>query len=471
MPAFYNKIFFVLFFILSGTYARVYTLDELLEVAVKNSKQLRSIEKEIQKADAEVQMAIGSALPQISTSFNLSYSKSYNPFSSYNQDDLAASMDRVLSDTSTGVLPGDQRAFAQTLMAKSLSFSSELMNPPSNTASIMLNLNQPIYAQGKVGVGIKISKLFQRTLLCKHYQEKMKLRSEVATIFYTALLAQKNVEIVSEAVTLAEQTHRMALITHAVGKASELDTLTSLLHLQTTNIEQKKAQSNKRMVFEKLITVTGIAESPATFFIEGEFPEAEFNLTLDEVLVKVRKESPFLEQLKGKSEIQKQLIELGKTEFYPTVYGGGSIGKIGQFDGLNDLSNANWGNDLKVYIGLTWNIFTGLSRNYKLRQATLDAEIFQISEQAIMEDLELQTRNAYELVILSRDNLVASRSLITLAEKSYSIAQKAYEIGSRTLLELQDTELKLNQARIGLNTALYQFHVAVISLKLLMADI
>ena len=139
---------------------------------------------------------------------------------------------KMLSLIPPGILSYDQFDYATTLMSKSLLFLSDVMKTPSNSVAASITVNQPLYAQGKVFYGVKIAKAHQRTLLCKHFQEKMRIKADVTILFYNALLAQKNVEIAYEGITLAEGTHNLAVVTHSVGNASELDTLNSRLHLE-----------------------------------------------------------------------------------------------------------------------------------------------------------------------------------------------------------------------------------------------
>ena len=122
-------------------------------------------------------------------------------------------------------------------------------------------------------------------------------------------------------------------------------------------------------------------------------------------------------------------------------------------------------------MGLSWDIFSGLSKIYRLKQAEAEREKFKIAQKKVVETLELQARNAYEQVLQSNNNLLSTRSLIQLAEKRYLIARKAFEVGSKTILEVQNAEFELNSAKMSLNAAQFSFQSALISLKLLMGDI
>ena len=93
----------------------------------------------------------------------------------------------------------------------------------------------------------------------------MKAKGAITKLFYASLLAQKSVEIQLEAVKLAEESHRLAVIQLAVGKGSELDTLISRLRLENARIDVQKAQSDLRMSYEAIIMQTGIQDSPKSF--------------------------------------------------------------------------------------------------------------------------------------------------------------------------------------------------------------
>ena len=74
-----------------------------------------------------------------------------------------------------------------------------------------------------------------------------------------------------------------------------------------------------------------------------------FELTLEEVVDKVRKNNPNLEQLRGLAEIQNLQIEMVKGDYFPVVFAGASVARIGQFDNLRDFSSTYWGNDSKIF--------------------------------------------------------------------------------------------------------------------------
>lgn len=458
-----GRTFLLLFILVFTAFSRVYTLEELLITAIHNSKELKNMELELKKADAHVLEITGKGLPQISASLNINHA---NNFFYIDEQKLQNSLNTNLQSSDIS-----DKQLAESVILQTLSLAGEMMLMPDNAITASLDVKQVIYAQGKVRLGKKVAKAYHRTLLCKYNFEKMKLKSAIMTSFYSAVLAQKNVAICSEAVILAEQTHRLAVITHLVGRASELDTLSSLYNLEKVRIELQKAQSSLRIIYQTIMTQSGISEELSGFSVDGEFEQTEFTISIDSVLILVRKKNPDIIKLQGAEEIQDNLVKIARGEFYPTIYAGASIYGYGFFNDASDFTNPGLGNEGRIYAGLSWDIFTGLSKIYKLKQAEAEREKFRLSRQKIIETLELQARNAYEQVLQSKVNLMSTRSLIQLAEKRYLIARKAFEVGSKTILDVQNAEFELNSAKMSLNAAQFSFQSALISLRLLMSDI
>ncbi|MBN1604127.1 MAG: TolC family protein [Chitinispirillaceae bacterium] len=465
----YRKIVSIIFLTVSVVCTAEYTLEDLVTEAIRNSRQVQGVQKEIEKTRYQVKEAIGSGLPKISGSAYYSYGEPFSPFTSGGSDTSgfgqalanAYSFDTSLSRIGpiiTGITLGQLSGMFDDFTKK-------------NTLSLNLSVEQPIFAQGKVGIGLKIAKSYQTSLQYKLKGEELNVKGLVTKLFYGALLAKVNVSIQKEAVKLAEETHRLAVIQHAVGKGSELDTLISRLRLENARIDIKKSESDLRLAYEAILTQTCIQDAASSFSIKGDFPDVEFALNEDEAVGEVMVKNADIQFLESSQAMQDQLVELAKSDFYPMVYAGGSFGKISQFNNFDELKDVGLGNDWKVFAGLSMDLFTGFRRSQKLNQARTDNQKFVLTKEEAKDGLVLATKNAYEQVTLSKDRLKATRSVLVLAEKGYSIAKKAYEVGSKTFLDVQNAEFELNRAKIALSAAKFAFHTALIDLKLLMGNL
>lgn len=446
-------------------FAKVYTLDEVIGQALKNSNLIKSVELEMKKTDSYIREIEGGALPVINATVNLSHAFStYNSMSMNSRESIT---DRLTSkevdnasekgsDIISGILDNVFSQFGQV---------------KSNTSSFNFTVEQPLFTQGKIRIGMKMAKIFRATLNCKLQEERQKVKGIVTKLFYSVLLSRKNLQLANEAVKLAEETHNLAVVRFAIGKTNELDTLNSMVHLKNAQIEFRKTKSDLNLAYDSLLTKAGIAEPVSNFEINGSFPSTDFDISFDTAMEVMKRDNLTLNQSKGTAEIQKQKIKLAKFAFLPTVVAGASIGKILQFDSLHEIISQKWGNDQKIFIGASWDIYTGSVRNHRLNQSIIERDMFLTNQKETLNNFELALRKAYEKVISNRDRLNATSEVVVLAEKGFSIAKVSYEVGSKTFLDMQNSELELNRAKTAYNAALFAFNSALIDLKILMGNL
>jgi outer membrane protein len=353
----------------------------------------------------------------------------------------------------------------------------ELMNQfdgafetPKNTTALSLSVNQPIFAQGKVSVGLRIARSYKNTLQKKYDGERHKIISQVTNLYLASIMARNNVAIQEESVALARETHHLSIVRFAIGKGTELDTLTSRLRLENALIDLEKAESDRLMAYETIVTQCGLSGSASGMDIVGDLPVPDFTVTLSEAITKMHASNDQLLQLESGEAIQKELVNLARTDYYPLVYAGGSYSRIGMYD-FDNMNGGIWGNDFKVSLGLSWELFSGFTRRQRISQKSQDLQMYVLTRKQASDGLELATRNAFEKVTVTKSRLQAMSNVLTLAEKGFTIAKKSFEIGSGTQLDMQNAELEYNKARLAYNAVLFGYNQAIIELKLLIGTL
>ncbi|MFP4417606.1 MAG: TolC family protein [Fibrobacterota bacterium] len=446
--------------------AENYTLDQLVTFGYKNSPELKQIRKEVEKVGAQIDEAYGRAMPRVSVSANFQYAfESFNALSA-GMSGNSLSLTDIAGDAYRSNVINEQDMAVMGIVDQALGGLSSMEAPP-NAVNLGLTLQQPLFAQGKVSTGLKIAKTAQRSLVCKMQDAEQRTRAEVTRLFYGAMLARENIALQDESVRIARESHRLSVVRHALGTGSELDTLSSQIRVQQVQIESENAQSDYLLALEALIQGTGIKDTPDSVQLTGDFPDDEFDISLDEALSRMENENKQLGQLLSGEQIHGHLLTMSKTDFLPKVYAGASLGRIALFDWGDPVT---WHDDQKVFIGMEMDLFTGVQRLYKVRQARADLERVRINRQDVISDLRLAVKSAHKKMRLARRQVKQTEAMISLAEKGHQIAKRAYEIGKNTLVELQNSELQLKQARMAHNAARMNFYMAVVDLRLLMGD-
>lgn len=455
------------------TEGKVYSLDQLIDEALRNSIEIQSVNREIDQAESKIQELYAGMFPKITASLDVSHTFAYY---------LPFMFTGSAEGTASGVVPGENPAgsylasvasstgdiFSSPSTAAQLSPSlGDLLTIPRNSTTAALTLRQPFFSQGKTICNFKIARARQRVLLCKYEETRNRVSAETIKLFYRVLLEQQRLDISREQQTLADEAHRLATVNFSLGRARELDTLNSLLQREQARIDGRKAESDRRTAAESIITHCGIIQAPADFWVNGEFPEAVFFLSVDEAIVQLHRGNNRIIQLKGNEIIQNQQVNLAKAEYLPTISGGATVGKIGQFSKLDNPDHITWGDDQKIFVGLSWTIFSGLTRQHIVRQRIAERDMVLLAQQRTIDSLELTTRTSYERTMIDKEQLTAMQTVVAIARKSHAIAQTAYEVGSGTLFDLQNAQLELSKKKLAYSEALYAFHISVTDFKLL----
>jgi outer membrane protein TolC len=468
------RILTVVVLIISETaVGKVYRLDQLIDEALRNSVEIQSVTREIDQAESKIQVLFAGMFPTITATMDVSHTFAYFlPFIFTGSSDA----------TSSGVLSGEQPA-GRYAAATGSSVNGVFFNPssatqpapslgnlftiPPNTIAGALTLRQPLFLQGKTVSNFKIARARQRMLLCKYEESRNRVKAETIKFFYRVLLEQKRLGISKEQFHLASEAHRLVIVNFSMGRARELDTLNSFLQREQARIDEKKAESNRRTAAEAIITHCGTAQVPADFWVTGEFPEPVFYISVDEAIVQLHRGNNRIIQLKGSEIITNQQVKLARAEYLPVVAAGAVLGKIGQFSKLDDPGPVTWGNDQKVFVGLSWTLFSGFTRKHIVHQRLAERDMVLLAQQRTIDSLELTTRTSFERTMMDKEQLSALQTMVDIARKSHLLARTAYEAGSGTLFDLQNARLELNKKKLAFSEALYVFHISVTDFKLL----
>jgi OMF family outer membrane factor len=443
--------------------AAEYSLEKLLQVSLENSSAVKSVIEEKKKVESQISQAYGSAMPSIdlSTTYQHAFAQ-YNPLaSSGDMPSFPMLLQGMGIDTAT-----NRGAYALGNILDQ-AFGSFSNMTKDNTAVVSLTLKQPIFAQGKVGIGLRIAKEYNAGLDNKLGFVKDTVRASVTKTFYSALLVKKNAEAQELSAKLNREIYRLSILRFNVGKTSEIDTIASYISMQQAEIAHKEVLTARKVLYTALIKQSGIPENYETFEITGDFPVSDFTITYEDALVRLREKNKVLQQLATGLSVQDQLVKLAKSDHYPLIAAQASVGKLSQFNSGEDLT---WYDDRKISVFMTVNLFSGFGISEKVKQAKYDRTNFTYTMKQVQDGLEVGLRAACENLSVNREKVAMTGSLVKMAEKGLDIRTKMYDLGAATLTELQKTELDLKNARMAHNAALFSYYSSVVDVKLLIGE-
>jgi len=404
------------------------SLQEAIKQALQNKAEAKKASLQIKKAEAKIDEARASALPQVTATAGLTY----NPII---QESLLEF--------------GGQKIRAQ------------LGQPWNSSASVQVQ--QAIFDQ-RVFTGLKAAKSTREFYILNAQLTNEQLIENVATAYYQVFVQEENLRTINESFTNTEKVRKVikSLVDNGLAKKIDLD---------RTDVRLTNVSSSKQTIINGL----ELSKNALKFYMGIPI---ETDITLEQKEIQPRPEllASTLD-VKNRSEIKvleknRELLQYNKkaTEayLYPTVslvgnYGWGATGA--KFPLTNGLNNGVLWSDYSA-IGLNVNIpiFTGGSTKSKIAQAQMDIDDLDLDIENTELSLNLDYKNAITNMENALINIESMENNVTLAEKVRADTESNYRYGLATLTEVLDADNALTQAKQNHANALLDYKQAEIKL-------
>ncbi|MGL5563240.1 MAG: TolC family protein, partial [Tannerellaceae bacterium] len=117
-----------------------------------------------------------------------------------------------------------------------------------------------------------------------------------------------------------------------------------------------------------------------------------------------------------------------------------------------------------VGVGFTWNIFDGLAREKKIRQAKINSYTLDLGKDKAKTDLDVGVEKLYTELQKAIDNVNALKSSLQLTVELVRIRERAFQEGMATSTEVVDAEVMLSKIKVAYMLAFYEYDVALMNL-------
>jgi outer membrane protein TolC len=147
---------------------------------------------------------------------------------------------------------------------------------------------------------------------------------------------------------------------------------------------------------------------------------------------------------------RKMTLDKAKSYYLPTV---NVVGKYYHDD--PDLSfdqdRENWTVGIKLY----WDVFSGLSRQAKIRQAEATLSEMCAQDQKTVQAIQLEVRNSLLQLKEAKARQEVAQESVRQAQESLRLVRKQYQGGSSTITRYLHAELDLQKTRYRSSLAFY----------------
>ena len=163
-------------------------------------------------------------------------------------------------------------------------------------------------------------------------------------------------------------------------------------------------------------------------------------------------------QLKLQGDITDNELKIAKSGYFPT------IALFGKQTLYNHGASKYLLPRTMIGVGFTWNIFDGLEREKRIRQAKITGQSIAIGQDKAINDLEVAVDEFHTQMQNAMDNVKTLHSTLEMSNELVRVRVKSFREGMATSTDVVDAEVLLAKVKLAFLLAYYQYDVALANL-------
>lgn len=430
-------------------------LEESIEMAKRNNRQLLIAKEEVEKARQTYNDVRGNLLPQLTMQGGYELSRTNLPPSAI---PAPVNFSGGLSATAS-----DDDQYLGAILDNVV--NSMIPADPMDEASVALQLKmtQVLFLGGKLINGIKAVDRYRSIQRLNYTLEEQKLVLNTTELFYQCLLAGKLASVQEEGLELANRHLARVESFFSEGMVSEFDLLRARLEVAKLQPQVLEAQNNYQLVLAAFRRHLG-SEDPE-LKPEGEFNlPPEWEISLEEALSAGQKDRVELELADIATEVAKIKYNAEKGNYLPNVALQADYSLYTAADDFG-IERDDFGSRYSVGIGIQIPLFTGFSNTSK-RKLAKSSHYQAVLQQQDYEDLiALEIKQDWQNWHHAKENYRVQSENIKMAERSLELAQVRYDNQVGIQLEVFDARITLSGIRLQYLQAIYEVIVKQLKLQ------
>jgi outer membrane protein len=391
---------------------RPITLNEAIDLAIKNSKQLKNSQAKIEEATASLKEALNNQLPDAKVSASYLWLSNAN-------------VDVQIKGNSNGGGSGTTPRISQAGYA-------------------IANASMPVFAGGRIRYGIEASRyLEEATRLDADNNRDLVIQNTIES-FINLYKAKASVGLVQENLTEAQQRVKDFTNLEKNGLLARNDLLSAQLQASNFELGLLDAENNWKLANVSVNILFGLPENleldPDSAMIDQTFDLKALDDYLQTAYTN-RKDLAAIDLRKKAGETE---IKSARGEYYPSIaVTGGYI--AADVPNVLTITNA-----INIGAGISYNLGSLWKTKAKVEQAEARAKQAAIGESILNDNIRLEVNQAYLNFLSNQKKIEVNKEAVEQATENYRIMKNKYNNSLATTTDLLDANTKQLFARMNL---------------------
>ncbi|MDW3647659.1 MAG: TolC family protein [Bacteroidia bacterium] len=439
--------------------AQSYSLEESIQYALDNNKNIQNARFEEYIAKAKVKEYLSLGLPQVNASLDLQY----------------------FAELPTQILPGLFNPTVDIVTIDGQPYPLTRLDPetfqpiPGEEVEVAFgfpwqstagfNLNQLIF-DGTYFTGIKAAKALQEVSRKDLHRSQEETAVAVSKAYYQAMIAEENLNLINANLERLKKLfdETKALNTEGFVEKIDVDRLQisyNNLMLEKTNLERLVALSKDMLKFQMGMPVDESIELTEKMSEALESPAlADLGAGFDPQL---RIEYDILQ---SQIELQQLNLQRYRNGYLPSLNGFASYQWNAQRSEFNFFDgSAPWFPISVIGVSLNVPIFDGFRKKSQISQTRYQIKQMENYSDIMRNSIKLEIKNAQAQELNSFNKLENLERTRNLAKRVFDVSQIKYKEGVGSSLELNDAETQLKQAESNYLSGVFEYLMAKIELQ------
>lgn len=411
-----KKILGLLLILSSSVFAREITLDQAIQMALENSKEIKISEKDVEVSKLKVGMAFKDALPSVV------YSGSYTR-GEYERSMKRHSWEKNQVDRKGG--------YTQTI-----------------------TISQPIFQGGAVLGGIKGAQAYKNISNLLYMGERRDVRLEIISNYSNIVKLEKDLEALESShkeLKARYEKQKAQLDLRLITKTDILKTEYSMLEVESQIIGTKNSIEIEK---EKLRIKTGLVNDKDIEVVEFTVPE-NLSRNIDFAKDKEQALTESIGALTAKYYVEAADASkmISRADMLPKVNAFASYGTSERTKYNPTIDEAEWRGGVQV----TWNVFE-FGKNYdNYRVASITKEQEELREKISKDDIGVNVTDAYlELIRMEKERSSKERAMEAAIE-NFKMDQERYDAGLISTVDFLLSETQMREAKVAYNQVVVDY--------------
>lgn len=427
---------------------RALTLQETIELAERNNRDLAISRLQVQQQQAAVRESQANLFPTLDLQSNLNRSLSAS-------GTLGIKARQVDAITAAG---GDE-ALARSLPQNSTLFDRNIA-AESTSWDTSLQLNYDLYTSGANAARRRIAAGNLRAAELAMERVREQLRLDVTGEYYDLQEANEQVNINEQSVRNSEQSLRDANAQERAGLGTRFDVLRSEVQLANNQQQLTNSLANEEVNRRKIAQRLSLPEFVTVSAADAVRPAGTWRLNLEETIVTAYKQRVELEE----QLVQRDISEAGRTQALSAL--GPRIQLQARYNLLKIFEQpvSELSSGYSVAAVATWRLFDGGAARSQAQQQEVSKQIAETRFTQSRNTIRFQVEQSYATLTSSGKNIETTTKALGQACEARRLAKLRFDAGVGTQTDVLNAETDLTRSAGSRVTAILNYNRSIAQL-------